>query len=345
MSSSALIIGGNGQIGAAAAVRLAEAGWEVTVACRSGRDEELAAAGIQVTALDRNDTDAVHALSRGRDAVIDVVAFTPRHGGQLTALAGDVGSLVVISTGAVYFEDSERGLPIPVGEDWPTLADQPTPDPRQAYGSGKAAMEQILLATPDLPVSILRPGTLHGPRSTSLHQWSFIKPVLDRRPHVVLAYDGKSRFSTSADANVAELIRLCAQRPGVRVLNAADDEALTVAEIGARIFALLSHECEIVTFSGPAHESGLGFNPWAIPHDTVLDTRKARAELGYVPALSYDEALRADIEWAVRAVQDAEAAGKSWREVFPGLFGRYGAQCWFPYEAEDAYVASLSARS
>ena len=333
MNASVFVIGGTGQIGVATARRFQAAGWDVTVGCRTGGDEELTASGVRVVALDRADTSRLLAFARGRDAVVDTVAYTPDHGEQLAALAGEVGSLVVISTGAVYrgAEDGGDPLPVPVSEDWPVL--EPG---TEGYGAGKAAMERVLLATTGLPVSILRPGTLHGPRSASLHQWSFIKPALDRRPHVVLAYDGRSRFSTSATANVAELIYRCAVKPGTRVLNAADDEALTVAEIGQRIFAAMSHECAIVTFPGPPRDDGLGFNPWGVPADIVLDTGRARSELGYTPAVSYEKALEADIEWAVRAT-----AGKSWHDVFPGLIGRYGPAPWFRYEAEDAYVSTI----
>jgi nucleoside-diphosphate-sugar epimerase len=336
----ALIIGGTGQLGRAATSCLMRAGWSVTVASRTG----AAVADSPGLALDRADTGALLAAARGQDLVVDVVAYTPAHAAQLAQLAGEVGSLVVISTGAVYrgAEDDQDALPVPVPEDWPTLATDPA---RAAghlvYGAGKAAMERILLDTPGLPASVLRPGTLHGPYSTSLHQWSFIKPALDRRPHVVLGYDGSSRFSTSAVANVAELIRLCADKPAARVLNAADDEALTVAGIGARIFAAMSHECEIITFPGPPRADGLGFNPWGVPSDIVLDMGKARRELGYAPAVSYDEALRADIDWAVGAVRAAEADGRPWTSVFGGLVARFGPACWFPYHAEDAYVASL----
>lgn len=344
MNSSALVIGGTGQIGVAAARRFMAAGWDVTVASRAGVDEELTADGVRVVALDRCDTEGLLTLARGRDAVVDVVAFTAQHAAQLSSLAGQVGSLVVISSGAVYrgAEDGGGALPIPIPEDWPTLGAVAGAEGHLAYGADKAELERALLTTPDLPVSILRPGTLHGPRSASLHQWSFIKPALDHRPHVVLAYDGRSVFSTSATANVAELVYLCAAQPGTRVLNTADDEALTVAEIGARIFAEMSHDCSVVTFPGPPRPDGLGFNPWGIPADIVLDIARARSELGYVAAVTYDQALRADIDWAVRAVAEAEAAGGSWPDVFPGLTARYGAAPWFRYEAEDAYLKSLS---
>ncbi|MFT4210334.1 MAG: NAD(P)H-binding protein [Microbacterium sp.] len=346
---SALIIGGSGQIGRAAAARLGRAGWSVTLASRSGDTVDARFAGLDVrsTVLDRNDTAAVHAAAAGQDLVVDTVAFTPAHGAQLTGLAGETASLVVISTGAVYQgsngttsetaegDDQFPEYPVPIPEEWQTL-----PPGGTDYGSAKADLERTLLAADDLPVTILRPGTLHGPYSTSLHQWSFIKRALDGRTVVPLAYDGKSRFSTSAADNVARLIQLAAEQPGKRVLNAADDDALTVEQIGRRVFALMGHEAEFVTFPGGPKEGRVGFNPWGIPRDIVLDMGRARTELGYEQAIGYDDALREDIDWAVAAVHDAEAAGRDWTSVFPGVVARYGADGWFPYDAEDAYLAS-----
>lgn len=346
-SKRALIIGGTGQVGRAAAVELLEAGWSVEVASRRPEvDSALGVAGVRGIQLDRSDTGALLAAAGGRDLVLDVVAFTPEHAHQLTRLAGDVGSLVVISTGAVYAgrnggsgepaaEDNLPEYPVPISEDWATLAGD-GPD----YGSRKAAMERVLLDEPGLPVSILRPGTLHGPHSTSLHHWSFIKRVLDGRRHVVLAFDGASRFATSATANVARLVRLCAETPARRVLNAADDQALSVAEIGAKVFAAMNADITIVTFPGPPREDRLGFNPWGVPKPIVLSMDRARAELGYAEAISYDDALAQDINWSVAAVATAEARGKTWQDVFPGVVARYGAHGWFPYDVEDAYLAA-----
>jgi hypothetical protein len=55
-------------------------------------------------------------------------------------------------------------------------------------------------------------------------------------------------------------------------------------------------------------------------------------------SISYDDALRQDIDWAVRAVADAEASGGSWQDIFPGMVARYGLDGWFPYAAEDTYI-------
>jgi nucleoside-diphosphate-sugar epimerase len=250
MTKTALIIGGTGQIGWATAERLVEHGWDVTVA---SRNEGEAASGARSIALDREDDDHVRLEADGMDLVVDTVAYTPAHGEQLATLAGSVGSLVVISTASVYTDEQQRYFDIMEGpEDFPAYPvpvteDQPTIDnAEQTYSPLKAAMERVLLATPGLPVSIVRPGAIHGPHSPFPREWFFVKRALDGRPHAVLAYDGDSVFGTTATANIAELARLCGEQPGVRALNAADLDPPTAREIGETVFRLMAHDARIV---------------------------------------------------------------------------------------------------
>ena len=343
---TAFIIGGTGQIGVAATRTLTDHGWSVMVAHRGAHhgDPALTERDVTTVRLDRSDTDALLELARGHDLVIDAAAFDTQHAHQLAKLAGDVGSLVVISTGSVYVgangsyldiatgPDDFPDLPIPLPEDHPTVDNG-----EKTYSPLKAGMERTLLATDGLPVSILRPGAIHGPYSTMLREWFFIKRALDRRRHVVLAYDGESRFSTTATANLAELIRLCAEQPGVRVLNAADEEGLSVAEIGRTVFAAMDHEVDVRTFPGPPH-GALGGSPWAVPRPLVLDMRRAHDELGYRQPVRYADAVRADIDWMTDVIAGAARRQQGWRDVFPALVSRYGADDWFPYDDEDEFL-------
>ena len=342
MAKTALIIGGTGQIGLAAASRLAWDGWAVTAALRGLHSPELPT-GVKSIRLDRADTPALLTAARGHDLVLDTVAYDTGHAEQLAGLAGDVGSLVVISTGSVYLgrdgtyldvatDDSFPTFPVPLSETDPTIDNA-----EQTYSPLKAAMERRLLATPDLPVSILRPGAIHGPHSPALREWFFIKRVLDGRRRVVLAYDGASRFGTSATANIAELVLRRAEQPGRRALNAADDGSLTVAEIGRAVFEAMGHEAEILTFAGGPREE-LGSSPWGIPNPIVLSMSAAREQLGYRPAVSYAEGLADDIRWVTDAVAAAGRRGQTWEQLFPSIVTRYGAAGWFPYAAEDAFA-------
>ncbi len=342
MAKTALLIGGTGQIGVATAARLALDGWAVTVAHRGEHAPGLTT-DVASIRFDRDDTAALLAAARGNDLVLDAVAYDTTHADQLAQLAGDVGSLVVISTGSVYLGRNGGYLDVATDDDFPSYpvplreTDPVVDNAEQSYSPKKAAMERRLLATDNLPVSILRPGAIHGPHSKALREWFFIKRVLDGRRRVVLAYDGVSRFSTSSTANIAELVTLCAGQPGRRVLNAVDEEGLTVAEIGLAVFTAMGHEAAILTFTG-APRGELGSSPWGLARPIVLSMAAAREQLCYRPAVSYAEGLGDDIRWVTDAVAAAERHGTTWEQLFPSIVSRYGADGWFPYAAENAFV-------
>jgi len=339
VAKTALIIGGTGQIGWAAAEALTRAGWDVTAAHRgaNGPPPDLQA---RVVTVDRDDTAALADAARGHDLVVDTVAFTPDHGRQLLQL--DVGSLVVISTAAVYRgsngsyldiatdESSFPDYPVPIDEDWPTVDNE-----EATYSPLKAALERVLLAG-ELPVSILRAGAIHGPHSPGLREWYYIKRALDGRRRCVLAWDGAGRFHHSSTFNLAALVVACADSPGSRVLNAVDDEARTDAQIAQTIFEVMEHQAEIVTFSGPPRDN-VGASPWAVAKPFVLSMAKASREVGYQPVVSYREAVQRDIEWALSTLRDPRHAGQSWQEIFPGMLA-FGAAGWFDYPAEDQFA-------
>ncbi|MFC6356393.1 hypothetical protein [Luethyella okanaganae] len=356
MTKNAAIIGGTGQIGVATAQRLARDGWRVELLHRGERTIdprvfEFDGTTTRVTThrIDRSDTDALLEATRGRDLVLDTIAYSPVDADQLRLLGGEVGSLVVISTASVYrgknggYLDKATGpenfpdYPVPLREDSPLVDND-----EQSYSPLKAAVERRLLDDAALPVSILRPGAIHGAHSPMLREWFFVKRALDERPATLLAYDGESRFSTSATANIAELVALCAESPGRRVLNAVDDESLTVAEMGRIVYEVLGHDGEVRGIAGPPTDAGVGASPWALTHPIVMSMERARTELGYRPVVSYTESVEGDIRWALDAVAAAESAGRTWREAFPALVARYGANEWFPYDAEDAYLARLA---
>ncbi len=187
---TAMIIGGTGQLGAAAARRLAVDGWSVLVAHRGRHTGDTSLADLDVTTIrvDRDDTESLLARARGHDLVLDTVAYDEHHADQLAQLAGHVGSLVVISTGSVYVGANGSYLDVVTGpDDFPDFpvplheTDRIVDNAERTYSPLKAAMERRLWQTDDLPVSILRPGAIHGPFSPALREWYFVKRALDKR--------------------------------------------------------------------------------------------------------------------------------------------------------------------
>jgi nucleoside-diphosphate-sugar epimerase len=333
MSGTALIVGGTGQIGRATALNLLARGWRVRLAQRRSEVPPELAGRAETVAIDRDEPGALMAaLAGGVDALIDTVAFTEDHARQLLDLEGDAGALVVISTGSVCCDADGRTLdeaatggfphfPVPITEDQPT-----TPPGPATYSTRKAALERALLQGARGPLTILRPFAIHGPGSTHPREWWFVRRILDGRRRIPLSYRGESRFHTSATVNIAELIRVALETPGTRVLNAADPQAPSVAEMGRTIAAIYGVELDLVLIDG-ARGDRVGSTPWSAPRPLIADMSRAAA-LGYRPVATYAQSIGA-------ACRSAEALAAAGVDFVPYL------AAMFDYAAEDAFFAGL----
>ena len=331
MKRTALIIGGAGQIGRAAAMALLAAGWRVISAQRSSAPSAIR--GLTSIALDRDAPGAlVQAVAGGVDAVIDTVAFDDSHARQLLEIEPDVGAFVIISSASVYtdldgrsLDEAQSGgfprLPEPIGENQPTVAPGPA-----TYSTRKVALEQTLLQGARRPVTILRPCAVHGEGSRQPREWFFVRRILDGRRSVPLAYNGESRFHTSATVNIAELIRIVLGRPATQILNIADPRPPSVSSIGETIARLYGHEWRLVPIDGPP-VGGVGANPWCVPQPFVVDMARAEA-LGYRPLARYEDAVEA----ACRSAEARAAAGLAMPAYIESMFD---------YAAEDAVLPAL----
>lgn len=309
----AVLIGGTGLIGRAAARALARDGWDVVALSRSGDvSADLAALGVSGVAVDRADDAQLHAaIGAGADVVVDMVAYSRAHGEQLNALPA--GSLIVISTGSVYADAEGRALdgsgelpllPCPIPETQRTAE----PGDSDNYSRGKAALEEEVRNGP-LPATLLRAGAIYGPGAKLPRELYFVKRARDGRRRVALAWEGRSIFHTVSAENIAELIRLSASNPGNRTLNAGDPDPPTTLEICRAIGAAMEHEFEPVLLPGDEYD-----NPWALPPDRpcVYDMTAAARELGYRPVATYPEAVREACAWLV----DELEAGRDWTGTY-----------------------------
>jgi nucleoside-diphosphate-sugar epimerase len=342
MSRQALVLGGSGLLGEQIARRLVETGWDVTVATRGNVPlAESLRAAVRLETLDRHVQGALEATVGDRfDSVVDVIPYGASDAQQLLRLAGRVDSIVAISSASVYADQAGRPLldapeserPVPIPESQPTVH----PD-AQSYAGRKAAVEAVLLQQDLLPATVVRPGAIYGENDLASREWYFVKRALDRRDKVVLADEGKSRFHQVAAANVAELVRLALGKPGTRALNAGDEVAHTVAEIGRAVIEIMDWRWKEVLFAGPPTPDGVGETPWTTLEPFVLDMDAARAELGYRDVLGHEEALRRVCDWLERTV-DRER----WQVTLPRAAEYYGGL--FGYDAEDRFEYRASSR-
>ncbi|MFP5298905.1 MAG: NAD-dependent epimerase/dehydratase family protein, partial [Actinomycetota bacterium] len=147
------------------------------------------------------------------------------------------------------------------------------------------------------------------------------------------AYEGESMFHTVAADNLAEIVRLAAERPETRVLNSGDPEPPTVREIASAIAGVLSYEWEQIPV--PRRLSGDPFleNPWAVPRPWVLDMTKAHHDLGYRPVTTYTERIADTVEWIVQRVSGL--GDQAFSDAIPYLPRA------FDYRAEDVFLRTM----
>ncbi|HEY7199424.1 MAG TPA: NAD-dependent epimerase/dehydratase family protein [Candidatus Dormibacteraeota bacterium] len=340
---TAVVLGGTGCVGSAVTRRLAESGWRVTCVSRGLREPAADLFGLPVErrVLDRDAGAGLdEVVAPGTDVLVDVMARGPADAEQVLAVAGRVGSVVAVSTTGVY-ADARTGRRIMAdlaGCEWPNPIPetQPTVAPGEDDSSArKVAMERALLERHPAPATIVRAGAVYGPGNLWAREWPLVKRALDGRRVVVLAARGRSQFHPVAAANVAELVRLAAERPGRRVLNAGDARAHTALDIVYAIADAMGWRPDVVLLDGPVPDDGPGLHPWATAKPIVLDTSAARRELGFHDVVGLQEGMAAACAWLRSATE-----GRDWTEVVPGAARLYGDL--LDYEADDEAVRGLA---
>ncbi len=341
----AIVLGGNGQVGAAAALKLASAGWQVTSSGRTAArfPPELREAGVEFIGSDRYAAEDLRQLLHpGADAVIDCVGYTAAHARMLLPFQQGIGSLVFISSKAVYVDghgrhsnsDEPPEFAAPVTEEQPTMAPSDIDyNSRGGYGANKVAAENVLLDS-GMAVSVLRPSRIHGTGGKRPREWVLVKRVLDGRRHLLLARGGRGANHPTAAVNLAALVAFCAERPTARILNSADPDAPDGLTISKIIAAHLGHTWTEVPLDESAPRD-LGDHPWNTLPPFVLDTSAAQ-RLGFVPAGSYAETVRAQVDWLVQAARSGDPAG-----VLPSSDDPY-FRSFFDYGREDAWLDARS---
>lgn len=251
---------------------------------------------------------------RGADAVIHLAwLFQPTHDPVATWQANALGSLRVFqavadagvptlvyasSVGAYSRGPKDR----PVDESWPTNG-----WPTAGYTREKAYLERVLDTFeheyPDRRVVRIRPGFIFKKESASEQRRLFAGPLLPHglvRPGLlpILPHPPELRFQALHAADAGEAFRLAATRPVQGAFNLASEPALDTGQLARLLGAKTVPMPTSLVRAGLAGAWHLHLVP-AAPQlfDAVLglpimDTSRARGELGWAPRYSSTEAIR-----------------------------------------------------
>ncbi|MDN4162831.1 NAD-dependent epimerase/dehydratase family protein [Nocardioides abyssi] len=224
--------------------------------------------------------------------------------------AAEAGARRFVYASSVAAYGFHRDNPVGIGEDWPTR-----PAERLFYAQEKAELEELLRAEAETQAAagrevdlyLLRPSIVVGPNAVGgkvrLPAWAgwlgtLLQRVPKRLPPVpVLVPDLPLQLVHEADVGRALLQCVVAAGPP-GAYNIAADDTLTASDV-VRILGAVP----VPLPAAPAHAAaraaaGIAGLPqpaqWveALAHPAVMDTRRARTELGWAPQVSAADALR-----------------------------------------------------
>jgi len=311
-----LVTGASGFVGRFVCRQLLDAGMAVRAASRN-RDSYVVAGceTVETGNLDGS-TDWAAAL-KGVDSVVHLAAMTHRLSTdvgideyrrlnvdatrRLAAAAASAGisRFVFMSSVKVNGEASPRdgdGMPMPVRAEDPP---QPTTD----YGRTKLEAERCLeeVATDgQMAVAVLRPPLVYGPGNKA-NMLSLFRAVNRGIPLPFASFDNRRSLIYVENLAAAVGAALLSTRQGWQVYT-LDDIQISVPDLIRSIAAALGTAPRLVPVPVAlmrylARMTGRSATFDKLAGSLVVDGKRIREELGWEPAVDFDEALTRTAQW------------------------------------------------
>jgi len=208
-------------------------------------------------------------------AMLNVLSAVRRH---------RVGRLVTTSSSEVY-GTAQR---VPIDENHPLEAQSP-------YAASKIACDKLAQSfhrSYGTPIVTLRPFNTYGPRQSARAIVPTIITQALTRKQVFLGAMHPTRDLNFVTDTVEGFVRI-AQTPGIegRVFNIGSGEEISIGDLADRIIRLIGGKIPVI------------FDATRIRPESsevtrlICDSSRARAELGWTPAVGLDEGLQRTIDW------------------------------------------------
>ncbi len=339
MGDRVLVVGGTGPTGLPLVSGLVEHGHDVTILHRGTHEHDETPSSVTHIHADPYDAASIGA-ALAEDALdgsaFDVaIVMYGRLRRIADLLAGKVGRFISVGGVPAYrgwmnpWLHEPAGLPVPVAEDAPTVA-QPEEDEK---GYRIVRTEQAVFAAHPTAAHFRYP-YVYGPHQLAPREWCVVRRILDGRRRIIVADGGLTLHHHGYTENLAHALLLAVDQPDAaagKIFNVGDTEVLTVRQVIELICVELGHEMEIVSM--PFELAAPARPMLAQPSTThrVLDLRRVIDDLGYSDLVPARVAIGRTARWLVD------------HQPSPGGTEEMVMTDPFDYVAEDALLDSWSA--
>jgi nucleoside-diphosphate-sugar epimerase len=306
-----VVIGATGHIGTYLVPRLVRAGYEVVAVSRGTQEPyhpSVEWRAVTRVVADREAEDAAGTFGTRiaelrPDAVVDLICFTPSSAQQLVDALRPARPLLV-HCGTIWVHG--RALRAPLTEDEPRTG-------YGAYGSGKAAVEELLhreTLAGGVPSVILHPGHISGPG------WSVITPAgnldldvwrrLATGEPLALPAMGLGVLNHVHADDVAQAFERALTRPAAigASFHVVASQSMTSLGLATGVAGWFGRQPAVEFVEWPEFEKRVGADHAGATRDHIersitASIDRARAVLGYEPRFSTLDALHEALRWLV----------------------------------------------
>ena len=307
MGRTALVIGGTGPSGPHVLEGLLDRGYDVTIFHR-GTHEPPDLPDVRHIHGDPHFPEPIaEAVGTGEWDV--VVAAYGRTKLLAESFAGRAGHFLAIGGTPRYAGFNEPGRLTPSGPALPVREDAPLVTTFDAGDSVPIRFAQNMVRTEEA-VFRAHPGAtffvypvVYGPRNLVPWEWSVIRRVRDGRKRMILPDGGLAVFTRAAGRNLAQFTLLAIDRPDVaagQIYNCADDTQYSVRQFTELLLDVLGADMEIISVPSavsPYFKAVYIPTAGSLCDHILLDTAKARAELGYRDVVTPRQVLEKSVAW------------------------------------------------
>jgi nucleoside-diphosphate-sugar epimerase len=320
MAKSALVIGGTGPTGPHMLEGLLQRGFEVTIFHRGTHEPP----GLPEVRHIHGDPHFRETISEAiGEVTFDVViAAYGRTKYLAEVFAGRTDHFLAIGGSPRYAGFNEPQLLTPRGPALPLREDAPSALTLDATASAAIKFAHLMVRTEESVFDAHPEATyliypiVYGPRTVWPWEWSVIRRVRDGRQHLFIPDEGLALHERVAARNAAELLLRAVDQPdrskGQRY-NAGDEYQYSVRQWVELLLLTLGADVELVSVPSAVA-------PWvramylptvgSVSDHALLDTSKARYELGMRDVIDVRRAVEELVEWYDRhPVDEAKSPG------------------------------------